>query len=156
MVCIDAPTGTAGDGQKAAQDPRPETPVGETSDFDTLAKAADPVKPAAPATPQEADARAVPAGRDQDAQAPDAHGRSGSAKAGKIIGGPGADQTADDGPEHFATGSEVMDDILEHSQLRMLEAIKLLARRVDMLADVAKKNEDVTHKGKMLMAPQVA
>ncbi|WVR04043.1 hypothetical protein IAU60_001042 [Kwoniella sp. DSM 27419] len=34
----------------------------------------------------------------------------------------------------FSTGSEVMDDILEHSQQRMLEAIDHLHRRVDMLA----------------------
>ncbi|KAK8861320.1 hypothetical protein IAR55_002139 [Kwoniella newhampshirensis] len=34
----------------------------------------------------------------------------------------------------FATGSEVMDDILEHSQQRMLEAIDHLNRRVDLLA----------------------
>ena len=156
MVCIDALTGTPGNGEKAAQDPRPETPVGETADHDTPAKPADPVKPPTPVTPPEADTHAHPAGRDEDLQSPDAHGRSVPAKAGRIIGGPGADQTAEDGPEHFATGSEVMDDILEHSQLRMLEAIKLLARRVDILADVAKNNKDVTHKGNMVMAPQVA
>ncbi|WVW79728.1 hypothetical protein I302_101698 [Kwoniella bestiolae CBS 10118] len=34
----------------------------------------------------------------------------------------------------FSTGSEVMDDILEHSQQRMLEAIDHLHRRVDVLA----------------------
>ena len=33
----------------------------------------------------------------------------------------------------FATGSVVMDGILEHSQQRMLEAIEQLARRVDTL-----------------------
>lgn len=49
-----------------------------------------------------------------------------------------------------------MDDILEHSQLRMLEAIDVLARRVDILADAAKSNEDVTHQGRMVMSPQVA
>jgi len=36
--------------------------------------------------------------------------------------------------EGFSTGSEVMDDILEHSLQRMLEAIDRLARRVDVLA----------------------
>ena len=34
----------------------------------------------------------------------------------------------------FNTGSEVMDDILEHSQARMLEAIERLADRVNTLA----------------------
>nr|XP_018264371.1 uncharacterized protein I303_02537 [Kwoniella dejecticola CBS 10117]OBR86529.1 hypothetical protein I303_02537 [Kwoniella dejecticola CBS 10117] len=37
-------------------------------------------------------------------------------------------------PAGFSTGSEVMDDILEHSQQRMLEAIDHLHRRVDILA----------------------
>lgn len=37
-------------------------------------------------------------------------------------------------PEMFSTGSEVMDDILEHSQQRMLEAFSHLSRRVDGLA----------------------
>ena len=37
-------------------------------------------------------------------------------------------------PEMFSTGSEVMDDILEHSQQRMLEAFSQLSRRVDGLA----------------------
>ncbi|WVF66796.1 hypothetical protein IAT40_001538 [Kwoniella sp. CBS 6097] len=37
-------------------------------------------------------------------------------------------------PVEFKTGSEVMDDILEHSQQRMLEAIDHLHRRVDILA----------------------
>lgn len=37
-------------------------------------------------------------------------------------------------PEMFATGSEVMDDILEHSQQRMLEAFAHLSKRVDTLA----------------------
>lgn len=36
--------------------------------------------------------------------------------------------------ELFSTGSEVMDDILEHSQLRMLEAFSHLSKRVDSLA----------------------
>jgi hypothetical protein len=35
--------------------------------------------------------------------------------------------------EGFNTGSPVMDDILEHSQQRMMEAIEHLARRVDIL-----------------------
>lgn len=34
----------------------------------------------------------------------------------------------------FGTGSNVMDDIIEHSQQRMLEAIQRLARRVNVLA----------------------
>jgi hypothetical protein len=34
----------------------------------------------------------------------------------------------------FSTGSEVMDDILEHSQQRMLEAFASLSKRVDGLA----------------------
>lgn len=34
----------------------------------------------------------------------------------------------------FSTGSEVMDDILEHSQQRMLEAFSHLSKRVDGLA----------------------
>jgi hypothetical protein len=34
----------------------------------------------------------------------------------------------------FSTGSEVMDDILEHSQQRMLEAFAHLSKRVDALA----------------------
>jgi hypothetical protein len=36
--------------------------------------------------------------------------------------------------EFFSTGSEVMDDILEHSQQRMLEAFAHLSKRVDGLA----------------------
>jgi hypothetical protein len=36
--------------------------------------------------------------------------------------------------ELFSTGSEVMDDILEHSQQRMLEAFAHLSKRVDSLA----------------------
>lgn len=34
----------------------------------------------------------------------------------------------------FSTGSKVMDEILEHSQQRMLEALEHLNRRVDVLA----------------------
>lgn len=34
-------------------------------------------------------------------------------------------------PAFFSTGSEVMDDILEHSQLRMLEALAHLSKRID-------------------------
>jgi hypothetical protein len=34
----------------------------------------------------------------------------------------------------FSTGSEVMDDILEHSQQRMLEAFSHLSKRVDGLS----------------------
>ncbi|WRT65433.1 uncharacterized protein IL334_002376 [Kwoniella shivajii] len=50
-------------------------------------------------------------------------------------------------PVGFSTGSEVMDDILEHSQQRMLEAIDHLHRRVDILAvnvkvDDKKKRKD--------------
>ena len=37
----------------------------------------------------------------------------------------------------YSTGSEVMDEILEHSQQRMLDAIDALGRRVDVLADTA-------------------
>jgi hypothetical protein len=37
-------------------------------------------------------------------------------------------------PGLFSTGSEVMDDILEHSQLRMLEAFADLSERIDRLA----------------------
>ncbi|WWD16778.1 hypothetical protein CI109_101210 [Kwoniella shandongensis] len=51
---------------------------------------------------------------------------------------PNADGEADLEPETaptgFSTGSEVMDDILEHSQQRMLEAIDHLNRKVDQLA----------------------
>jgi hypothetical protein len=36
--------------------------------------------------------------------------------------------------EGFNTGSAMMDDILEHSQQRMMEAIEHLGRRVDILA----------------------
>ena len=36
--------------------------------------------------------------------------------------------------DFFSTGSEVMDDILEHSQQRMLEAFAHLSERVDGLA----------------------
>ena len=45
-----------------------------------------------------------------------------------------ADAEAEVATSGFSTGSEVMDDILEHSQLRMLEAIEQLAKRVDILA----------------------
>lgn len=37
-------------------------------------------------------------------------------------------------PEFFSTGSEVMDDILEHSQQRMLEAFSHLSKRIDGLS----------------------
>lgn len=37
----------------------------------------------------------------------------------------------------ITTGNEVMDDILEHSQQRMMEAIEHLAKRVDILANSA-------------------
>ena len=36
--------------------------------------------------------------------------------------------------DFFSTGSEVMDDILEHSQQRMLEAFAHLSERIDGLA----------------------
>jgi len=36
--------------------------------------------------------------------------------------------------DYFSTGSEVMDDILEHSQQRMLEAFAHLSERIDGLA----------------------
>jgi hypothetical protein len=36
--------------------------------------------------------------------------------------------------DFFSTGSEVMDDILEHSQQRMLEAFAHLSKRIDGLA----------------------
>lgn len=39
-----------------------------------------------------------------------------------------------DETEMFATGSEVMDDILEHSQQRMLEAFSKLSERMDGLS----------------------
>jgi len=58
--------------------------------------------------------------------------------------------------ERFSTGSEVMDEILEHSQSRMLETIEGLARRVDALADAASANQDVKHRGQVVMSPQVA
>ena len=43
-------------------------------------------------------------------------------------------ELSNDESEMFATGSEVMDDILEHSQQRMLEAFSKLSKRVDGLA----------------------
>ena len=45
--------------------------------------------------------------------------------------------------EGFATGSEVMDDILEHSLQRMLEAIEHLARKVDVLSPPGNEAESV-------------
>ena len=37
----------------------------------------------------------------------------------------------------YLTGSQVMDEILEHSQQRMLDAIEAVGRRVDVLAETA-------------------
>lgn len=48
--------------------------------------------------------------------------------------------------EGFSTGSEVMDDILEHSLQRMLEAIDHLAKRVDVLARAEKTLAPATRK----------
>lgn len=67
----------------------------------------------------------------------------------------GESQEAED---KFTTGSEVMDDILTHAQTRMLEAIDVLSRRVDILADAARKNsdQDVKVAGQVVMSPQIA
>ncbi|WWC87536.1 uncharacterized protein L201_002426 [Kwoniella dendrophila CBS 6074] len=61
----------------------------------------------------------------------------------------------------FSTGSEVMDDILEHSQQRMLEAIDHLHRRVDILAsNVNIKSNDQNKKsqnnGEVLLDPTIS
>ena len=58
--------------------------------------------------------------------------------------------------ERFSTGSEVMDEILEHSQARMLETIDGLAHRVGALAEAANAKLDVRHGGQVVMSPQVA
>jgi hypothetical protein len=46
--------------------------------------------------------------------------------------------------EGFNTGSAVLDDILEHSQQRMMEAIEHLGRRVDMLTSTGKKGPSLS------------
>ncbi|OCF58297.1 hypothetical protein L486_04328 [Kwoniella mangroviensis CBS 10435] len=48
---------------------------------------------------------------------------------------------AEPSKDGFSTGSEVMDDILTHSQQRMLEAIDHLHRRVDILASNVDKSD---------------
>lgn len=60
--------------------------------------------------------------------------------------------------EGYKTGSEVMDDILEHSQARMLEAIDGLSRRVDVLSASARRvnSQDVKIGGQVVMSPQIA
>ncbi|ORX36427.1 hypothetical protein BD324DRAFT_602175 [Kockovaella imperatae] len=45
-------------------------------------------------------------------------------------------------PTTYSTGSEPMDEILEHSQQRMLDAIDALGRRVDILAEAHHPIED--------------
>ena len=57
-----------------------------------------------------------------------------SRAADQVVVGVEPDELVSEG---FATGSAVMDGILEHSQQRMLEAIEQLSRRVDTLAGVA-------------------
>jgi hypothetical protein len=57
----------------------------------------------------------------------------------------------------FSTGSTVMDEILEHSQTRMLEAIEVLGRRIDILARSA-DNHSPGHgvkNGQTSISPQV-
>ena len=60
-------------------------------------------------------------------------------------------------PEGFSTGSDVMDDILEHSQQRMLEAIDVLAARVDLLALTAQPGlgVDIVTKDEPATSPQM-
>jgi hypothetical protein len=60
--------------------------------------------------------------------------------------------------EGFKTGSETMDDILEHSQSRMLEAIDILSRRVDVLSQSERliRAQDARGGGQVVVAPQIA
>ncbi|OCF45008.1 hypothetical protein I317_01059 [Kwoniella heveanensis CBS 569] len=58
-------------------------------------------------------------------------------------------------PVEFKTGSEVMDDILEHSQQRMLEAIDHLHRRVDILAANVKVDDKKSGSAKDKLAEKL-
>ena len=59
--------------------------------------------------------------------------------------------------EGFSTGSDVMDDILQHSQQRMLEAIEHLSRRVDVLAVSARDSVPLQRSiGSSTLSPNIA
>ncbi|WVQ83556.1 hypothetical protein IAT38_005697 [Cryptococcus sp. DSM 104549] len=77
-----------------------------------------------------------PEGRDTpgSADSPDSPDGAADAEDDSDAGPPSADKV-------FATGSNVLDDILEHSQQRMLEAIDHLNRRVDVLAATTASGE---------------
>ena len=66
--------------------------------------------------------------------AEDARGPGQDAGVAKDAGATNAEEPTKDG---YSTGSQVMDEILEHSQQRMLDAIEAVGRRVDVLAETA-------------------